>query len=197
MPTNVPMVSTLSPWVASDLESKRQRDKESKRQKDEKTKGKQDYLSQEGYTVSKSACHNGQSAALLSDSGLVMYFSTLPAPSSSAPCNLAILTRLKSRATPGDSRLQGKISLEGCTPAKMAARGAAPKALQAIATAVDRNETLCFIAAMEVLFCPRTVCLPTSRWRPRHPCGLSETLISLHFSVSLQKNLPFIFHERK
>ena len=39
--------------------------------------------------------HNSQSAALLSDSGLVMYFSTLPAPSSSAPCILAILTHLQ------------------------------------------------------------------------------------------------------
>ena len=38
-------------------------------------------------------CHNSQSASLLSDSGLVMYFSTLPAPSSSAPCILTILTR--------------------------------------------------------------------------------------------------------
>ena len=55
----------------------------------------QRYLSQEGYTVSQSACHNGQSVALLSDSGLVMYFSTLPAPSSSAPCILAILTHLQ------------------------------------------------------------------------------------------------------
>ena len=64
----------------------------------------QKYLSQEGYTVSKSACHNGQSAALLSDSGLVMYFSTLPAPSSSAPYILTILTRLNPQATPGDSR---------------------------------------------------------------------------------------------
>ncbi len=81
----------------------------------------QKYLSQEGYTVSQSACHNGQSAALLSDSGLVMYFSTLPAPSSSAPYILTILTRLNPWATPGDSRRQGKISLEGCTPAKMAA----------------------------------------------------------------------------
>ena len=85
----------------------------------------QKYLSQEGYTVSKSACHNGQSAALLSDSGLVMYFSTLPAPSSSAPCILTILTHLHPQATPGDSRWQGKISLEGYTPAKMAARAAA------------------------------------------------------------------------
>ena len=40
-------------------------------------------------------CHNSQSASLLSDSGLVMYFSTLPAPSSSAPCILAILTHLR------------------------------------------------------------------------------------------------------
>ena len=40
-------------------------------------------------------CHNSQSATLLSDSGLVMYFSTLPAPSSSAPCILAILTHLR------------------------------------------------------------------------------------------------------
>ena len=40
-------------------------------------------------------CHNSQSASLLSDSGLVMYFSTLPAPSSSAPCILAILTHLQ------------------------------------------------------------------------------------------------------
>ena len=54
-------------------------------------------------TVSKSACHNGQSAALLSDSGLVMYFSTLPAPSSSVPCILTILTHLKPGATPSDS----------------------------------------------------------------------------------------------
>ena len=83
-------------------------------------KGSQ-YLSLEGYTVSKSACYNGQSAALLSDSGLVMYFSTLPAPSSSAPCILTILTHLNPRATPGDSRRQGKMSLEGYTPAKMAA----------------------------------------------------------------------------
>ena len=43
----------------------------------------------------KAVCHNSQSAALLSDSGLVMYFSTLPAPSSSAPCILAILTHLR------------------------------------------------------------------------------------------------------
>ena len=85
----------------------------------------QKYLSQEGCTVSKSACRNGQSAALLSDSGLVMYFSTLPAPSSSAPCILTILTHLHPQATPGDSRWQGKISLEGYTPAKMAARAAA------------------------------------------------------------------------
>ena len=63
-------------------------------------KGSQ-YLSLEGYTVSKSACYNGQSAALLSDSGLVMYFSTLPAPSSSAPCILTILTHLHPQATPG------------------------------------------------------------------------------------------------
>ena len=61
----------------------------------------QKYLSQEGYTVSKSACYNGQSAALLSDSGLVMYFSTLPAPSSSVPCILTILTHLHPQATPG------------------------------------------------------------------------------------------------
>ena len=81
----------------------------------------QKYLSQEGCTVSKSACRNGQSAALLSDSGLVMYFSTLPAPSSSAPCILTILTHLHPQATPGDSRWQGKMSLEGYTPAKMAA----------------------------------------------------------------------------
>ena len=40
-------------------------------------------------------CHNSQSAALLSSSGLVMYFSTLPAPSSSAPCILTILTHLR------------------------------------------------------------------------------------------------------
>ena len=33
----------------------------------------QKYLSQEGYTVRKSACRNSQSASLLSDSGLVMY----------------------------------------------------------------------------------------------------------------------------
>ena len=39
-------------------------------------------------------CHNSQSASLLSDSGLVMYCSTRPAPSSSAPCILAILTHL-------------------------------------------------------------------------------------------------------
>ena len=44
---------------------------------------------------SKTVCHNGQSAALLSSSGLVMYFSTLPAPSSSAPCILTILTHLR------------------------------------------------------------------------------------------------------
>ena len=43
----------------------------------------------------KTVCHNGQSAALLSSSGLVMYFSTLPAPSSSAPCILTILTHLR------------------------------------------------------------------------------------------------------
>ena len=42
----------------------------------------------------KAVCHNSQSAALLSSSGLVMYFSTLPAPSSSAPCILTILTHL-------------------------------------------------------------------------------------------------------
>ena len=44
---------------------------------------------------SKTVCHNGQSAALLSSAGLVMYFSTLPAPSSSAPCILTILTHLR------------------------------------------------------------------------------------------------------
>ena len=32
------------------------------------------------------------------------------------------------RATPGDSQRQGKISLEGYTPAKMAAVAAAPQA---------------------------------------------------------------------
>ncbi|MGM9693953.1 MAG: hypothetical protein ACI3YC_02980, partial [Alloprevotella sp.] len=35
-----------------------------------------------------------------SDPGLVMYFSTLPAPSSSAPCILTILTRRRSTPTP-------------------------------------------------------------------------------------------------
>ena len=40
-------------------------------------------------------CHHGQSASLLSAFGLVMYFSTLPAPS--APCILAILTHLRVR----------------------------------------------------------------------------------------------------
>ena len=79
----------------------------------------QKYLSQEGYTVSKSACRNGQSASLLSDSGLVMYFSTLPAPSSSAPYILTILTRLNLWATPGDSMQRENNSLEGYTPAKM------------------------------------------------------------------------------
>ena len=44
---------------------------------------------------SRTVCHNGQSAALLSSSGLVMYFSTLLAPSSSAPCILTILTHLR------------------------------------------------------------------------------------------------------
>ena len=43
----------------------------------------------------RTVCHNGQSAALLSSSGLVMYFSTLPAPSSSAPCILTILPHLR------------------------------------------------------------------------------------------------------
>ena len=33
---------------------------------------------------------------------------------------------VSNRATPGDSRWQGKISLEGYTPAKMAARAATP-----------------------------------------------------------------------
>ena len=37
-------------------------------------------------------CHNSQSASWQSDSGLVMYFSTLPAPSSSAPGILTILS---------------------------------------------------------------------------------------------------------
>ena len=32
------------------------------------------------------------------------------------------------RATPGDSRWQGKISLEGYTPAKMVTRATAPQA---------------------------------------------------------------------
>ena len=45
--------------------------------------------------VALTVCHNSQSASLLSDSVLVMYFSTLPAPSSSAPCILAILTHLR------------------------------------------------------------------------------------------------------
>ena len=40
-------------------------------------------------------CHNSQSATLLSDSDLVMYFSTLPAPSSSAPCILALPPHLR------------------------------------------------------------------------------------------------------
>ena len=71
----------------------------------------------EGCTVSKSACHNGQSAALLSDSGLVMYFSTLPAPSSSAPCILTILTHLQPGATPPDSR-----ELPQCQPGGLYAR---------------------------------------------------------------------------
>ena len=43
----------------------------------------------------RAVCHNSQSAALLSSSGLVMYFSTLPAPSASAPCILTILTHLR------------------------------------------------------------------------------------------------------
>ena len=77
-----------------------QRDKETKRRRDEERKR---LSSLKVCTVSKSACHNGQSAALLSDSGLVMYFSTLPAPSSSVPCILTILTHLKPRATPPDS----------------------------------------------------------------------------------------------
>ena len=46
-------------------------------------------------SLKMTVCHNGQSAALLSSSGLVMYFSTLPAPSSSAPCILTILTHLR------------------------------------------------------------------------------------------------------
>ena len=41
-------------------------------------------------------CHNGQSASLLSAFGLG-HFSTLPAPSASAPCILAILTHLRVR----------------------------------------------------------------------------------------------------
>ena len=95
-------------------ETKRRRDKERKRLSSLKV-----------CTVSKSACHNGQSAALLSDSGLVMYFSTLPAPSSSVPCILTILTHLKPGATPPDSMESSQYpSLEGCTPAKMAARAA-------------------------------------------------------------------------
>ena len=40
-------------------------------------------------------CHNNQSAALLSDPGLVVYFSTLPVPSSLAPCIQTILTHLQ------------------------------------------------------------------------------------------------------
>ena len=82
----------------------------------------QKYLSQEGYTVSKSACHNGQSAALLSDSGLVMYFSTLPAPSSSAPYILTILTRLNPRATPGDSRWREWNSWRAIRPRRCKSR---------------------------------------------------------------------------
>ena len=45
--------------------------------------------------LNRTVCHNGQSAALLSSSGLVMYFCTLPAPSSSVPCILTILTHLR------------------------------------------------------------------------------------------------------
>ena len=84
----------LGGWAVNGQQStvNSQRDKESKRLSSLKV-----------CTVSKSACHNGQSAALLSDSGLVMYFSTLPAPSSSVPCILTILTHLKPRATPPDS----------------------------------------------------------------------------------------------
>ena len=84
--------STVNDQRSIVKETKRRRDKERKRLSSLKV-----------CTVSKSACHNGQSAALLSDSGLVMYFSTLPAPSSSVPCILTILTHLKPRATPPDS----------------------------------------------------------------------------------------------
>ena len=76
----------------------------------------QKYLSQEGYTVSKSACHNGQSAALLSDSGLVMYFSTLPASSSSAPYILTILTRLNPRQRPGIAGGESEIAWRAIRP---------------------------------------------------------------------------------
>ena len=58
------------------------------------------------------------------DEGAGSVLKYLTKPESSAPCILTILTRLKPRATPGDSRWQGKISLEGYTPAKMAAGAA-------------------------------------------------------------------------
>ena len=76
----------------------------------------QKYFSLEGYTVSKSACHNGQSAALLSDSGLVMYFSTLPASSSSASYILTILTRLNPRQRPGIADGESEIAWRAIRP---------------------------------------------------------------------------------
>ena len=57
------------------------------------------------------------------------------------------------RATPGDSRWQGKISLEGYTPAKMAAR-AASSLLQAASS---------LLRADSLLTARRAACLPPRR----------------------------------
>ena len=62
--TNYTQNLTLQPQnpTLRDKESKRQRVKESKRQREEEWKRGREELSLEGYTVSKSAYHNGETA---------------------------------------------------------------------------------------------------------------------------------------
>ena len=80
----------------------------------------------------EAVCHNSQSASLLSDSGLVMYFkytpyalilSALHLSHSDAPSRGEAKMCI---STHPHSRRQGKNSLEGYTSAKMAARAATP-----------------------------------------------------------------------
>ena len=135
----------------------------------------------EGCTVSKSACHNGQSAALLSDSGLVMYFSTLPAPSSSVPCILTILTHLQPGATPPDSR-----ELPQCQPGGLYARedggGAATSKthsslMMTRTPSFSSNETSIYaVSAQSYIY---VFCFPTTLHKP--PRNPTQCKVSCRF----------------